>query len=170
MSDKKSCFVACPIGELDSVERKRSDKLLRHILKPVLDELGYEIVRADQIQSAGRITTQVLQVLNDADIVVADLTDENPNVMYELGIRHAIRKPFIHMMEKGSNIPFDVYDVRTIFYRLDLDSVDDARAELKGQIGSIERGEWTVASPVNFVVPEGSSENNEQVMIASLHQ
>ncbi len=81
MSDKKSCFVACPIGELDSNERKRSDGLLRHILKPVLDEFGYEVVRADQIQSAGRITTQVLQVISDADFVVADLTDEYPNVM-----------------------------------------------------------------------------------------
>ncbi len=170
MSDKKSCFVACPIGQIDSNERKRSDGLLRHILKPVLDEFGYEVVRADQIQSAGRITTQVLQVISDADIVVADLTDENPNVMYELGIRHAIRKPFIHMMHKGSNIPFDVYDVRTIFYHLDLDAVDDAKSELKGQIESIERGEWTVASPVNFVVPQGSSEDNEQLMIANLHQ
>lgn len=167
---KKTCFIACPIGSADSDERKRSDGILRHILKPVLDELGYETVRADQMQSAGRITTQVLQSLNDADIVIADLTGENPNVMYELGIRHAIQKPFIHMMEKNNKLPFDIYDVRTVFYRLDLDAVEDAKSELQGQIESIERGDWSAASPMTFVVPQASDEENEQVMITSLHQ
>ncbi|MBU7584675.1 MAG: hypothetical protein KAF91_17480 [Nostoc sp. TH1S01] len=166
----KTCFVACPIGEPDSDERKRSDGVLRHILKPVLDDLSYEIIRADQIQTAGRITTQVLQALNDADIVIADLTGENPNVMYELGIRHAIRKPFIHMMENNSKPPFDIYDVRTVFYRLELDTVEDAKSELKGQIESIENGGWSAASPVTFIVPQSSDEDNEQAMIANLHQ
>jgi hypothetical protein len=168
--EKKTCFVACPIGEAESDERKRSDRVLRHILEPVLDELGYKIIRADQIQSVGRITTQVLQALNDADIVIADLTGENPNVMYELGIRHATQKPFIHIMESNNKPPFDIYDVRTIFYRLELDEVGDAKSELKGQIDSIERGDWSAISPITFVLPQASGKESEQAMITSLHQ
>jgi hypothetical protein len=166
----KTCFIACPIGSDDSKERKRSDKLLKFILKPVLEELSYEVIRADQIQIAGNITSQMLQSLIDANIVIGDLTGTNPNVMYELGIRHAIHRPFIHVMEKGGSLPFDIYDVRTIFYDFELENIDTVKDLLKSQVESIEKGEWTPSSPVTFSSSSEASRDPNIERLTALHE
>jgi hypothetical protein len=78
---KKTCFFISRIGEPDSEERRFSDKLLKHIIDPVVDELGYEKpIRADHITKPGTITAQVFTHLWSADLVLADLTGANPNV------------------------------------------------------------------------------------------
>ena len=56
----KTCFEIAPIGPEDSATRKRSDKVLRHIIRPVVESLGYEAVRADEIAEPGSITNQVI--------------------------------------------------------------------------------------------------------------
>ena len=127
----KKVFIACPIGADDSPERARSDDLLRYVIYPVVKELlgvppEEATVRADKMGEPGRITTQVIRELIDADAVIADLTGTNPNVMYEVGIRQAIVKPFVLMAEKGQRLPFDLNDLRTVFYQLDLKNVESA--------------------------------------------
>ena len=102
----KMCFVIAPIGEPDSETRKRSDQILRHIIRPAVEHRGYEAVRADELDKPGMITSQVIQHVIGAPLVIADLTERNPNVFYELAIRHAIRKPIIQIIRKGENIPF----------------------------------------------------------------
>ena len=88
--DKKSCFVIAPIGEAESDTRKRSDQVLRHIIRPAVEVCGYQAIRADEIDKPGVITSQVIQHVVGDPLVVADLTETNPNVFYELAIRHAI--------------------------------------------------------------------------------
>jgi hypothetical protein len=81
---------------------------------------------------------------------VADLTGGNPNVFYELAIRHGLKKPFIHMIEAAESIPFDNAQVRTIPIDLtDLDSVDRAKKEVQSQIESIEKGS-SPESPISI--------------------
>ena len=136
---QKTCFVIAPIGDVDSDIRKRSDQLLRHIIRPAAESCGYEAVRADEIQEPGIITSQVIQRVVDADLVVADLTERNPNVFYELAIRHAIRKPFVQIIDEGETLPFDVAVTRTIFVdHHDLDNVAQARSDIEGQIRALE--------------------------------
>jgi hypothetical protein len=85
--------------------------------------------------------------------VIADLTDQNPNVFYELAIRHSSRKPLIQLMTSGQAIPFDVATERTIFYDThDLDSVEDAKAQLSEQVQAIESGGATTENPVSLAV------------------
>lgn len=96
-SSSKICFVVAPIGEPDSDARKRSDQVLRHIICPAVQPLGYEPVRADQISEPGIITTQIIQHIIDDPLVVADLSGWNPNVFYELALRHALRKPYVQL-------------------------------------------------------------------------
>jgi nucleoside 2-deoxyribosyltransferase len=108
MVDKK-VFLACPIGEDNSPERNRSDKLLKYVIHPVTKELllgppEEAIIRADKMGEPGRITTQVLRELIESDVVIADLTGTNPNVMYEVGIRQAMMKPLVLMAEKGQRL------------------------------------------------------------------
>lgn len=148
-SEKKNCFVICPIGKAGSSERVRSDALLKHIFTPVLAEKGYKPVRADQIPKAGMITTQIINLVVESPLVIADLTGGNPNVFYELAIRHATGRPYIQIIESGSAIPFDTSGVRTIsLNHRDLDSVEACKAEIGRQIDHFHAGH-NADSPVS---------------------
>jgi hypothetical protein len=152
VSGKKSCFVIAPIGSEESKTRQRSDLVLKHIIKPATEECGYKAVRADEISEPGIITTQVIQRLIDDDLVIADLTEKNPNVFYELAIRHAIRKPVVQIIKRDEKIPFDVTVQRTIHYDLDLDSAATCREELIKQIHAAEEEPEVVDSPVSTAI------------------
>ena len=105
-----------PIGEEDSVERKHADVFLGHLVEPAVDALGLglRVVRADQIDDPGLITAQVIQHLLRARLVIADLSFHNPNVFYELAIRHATGKPTVLICRAEDALPFDISDVRTV--------------------------------------------------------
>ncbi len=95
----ESCFYLCPIGKSDSAVRKRSNQIYQHIVKATLEPLGYSVVRADHLEESGTITSQIIEGLLSSDLVVADLTDHNPNVFYELAIRHAVAKPLVQLQK-----------------------------------------------------------------------
>ena len=111
---KKTCFVISPIGSADSETRERSDKALKHVFKAALEPRGYQVIRADEISVPGSITLQVLEKVLESDLVIADLTEHNPNVFYELAVRHASEKPVIHVIDATETIPFDIADLRAI--------------------------------------------------------
>ena len=141
MTANKDCFVIAPIGEPESDTRKRSDQVLKHVIKPAASECGYNAIRADEIDKPGIITSQVIQHIVNDSLVIADLTERNPNVFYELAIRHAISKPFVQIMKKGEQLPFDVAATRTIFVdHQDLDSVAEAKSAISDQIRELEQG------------------------------
>jgi len=148
--EKKICFVISPIGEEDSDTRKRSDQVLKHIITGAVEQLGYEVIRADKISEPGIITHQILQHIVDAPLVIADLTERNPNVFYELALRHAIRKPLIQLIKKGELIPFDVAATRIIQFDLhNLDSVEAAKVEIVAQVKSLEVGKNDTDNPIS---------------------
>ncbi|MFX0206665.1 MAG: hypothetical protein ACFFDT_11825 [Candidatus Hodarchaeota archaeon] len=150
---KRVAFVISPIGEPDSAERKRADQILKHVIKPVVSEFGYEAIRADNIPKPGIITSQVINHIINDPLVIADLAGHNPNVFYELAIRHAIKKPVIQIIRKDEKIPFDVSIQRTIqIDHKDLDSVDEAKKELKKQIKAVEKDPTLVNSPISTAV------------------
>ena len=82
---------------------------MNHIITPALKRCGYTQgpVRADGIASPGLITRQIVTHLIESDLVIADLSGHNPNVFYELALRHALKKPFVQMIHKGEDLPFD---------------------------------------------------------------
>jgi hypothetical protein len=140
-SGRNDCFIICPLGDIDSDTRKRSDTILKHIFQPVLDANHYKAIRADQVPKVGIITSQIINLIIESELVIADLTDSNPNVFYELAIRHVIKKPYIQVITKGQKIPFDLSAIRTIEFDLtDLDNVEYAKNELKKQILEIRKG------------------------------
>lgn len=140
MTNGKSCFVISPIGTDGSPQRKRADTVLKHIFKPALEPLGYTVVRADEISQPGSITLQVLERVLESHLVVADLTDHNPNVFYELAVRHASERAVIHVISAEQSIPFDVADLRTVKIATDLDGADQARVDIAAQVREIEAG------------------------------
>lgn len=171
MSDKQ-CFVIAPIGDADSETRKRSDKILKYVINPAVDSCGYKPIRADQISEPGMITSQVIQHIVDDPLVIADLTDRNPNVFYELAIRHMLRKPLVQLIKKGDQIPFDVAGTRTIHVdHRDLDSVEEAKKEIIAQVKSLEANASQVETPISVSLDLQSlrqSENPEQRSLADV--
>ncbi len=152
----KKCFVIAPIGDEGSDIRRRSDDILKHIIVPAARECGYEeknVVRADKIGVPGMITSQVIAHLIEDDMVIADLTGPNANVFYELAIRHAQKKPCVHMIEAGQAIPFDVQGSRTIAVKYrDWNTPSLAKDELVRHIHAAEKNPNEVDNPISTAV------------------
>lgn len=158
----KTCFVIAPIGEEGTEIRQRSDQILAHIIEPVAKDCGYEPVRADKISEPGIITSQVIQHLINDDLVIADLSDKNPNVFYELAVRHTVKKPLVQIIQSGESIPFDVAPTRTVHVdHRDLDSVANAKDELIKQIRSVEKDPSKVDSPISVAIDLQSLRQSE---------
>jgi hypothetical protein len=130
-----TCLVISPVGEPGTEARKRADQVFKHIIEPVVSALGYSAKRADEMGLPGVITGQLLAAVADSDLLVADLTDHDANVFYELAIRHACQRPVVQLIDSAQRPPFDLADMRTIHLDIhDLDSAEDARRQLEDQI------------------------------------
>jgi len=151
---KKTCFVIAPIGPTDSPIRRKIDGLMDEVFIPVLDELGCSVQIAHRIAAPGRITNQIMKHIIGDDLVIADLSGLNPNVMYELAIRHTINKPVIQICETETRLPFDVSDERTIFYDDDVSGIRDLRNQLRKTIKYCFENNVSRDNPVLYALRE----------------
>jgi hypothetical protein len=117
----KTCFVISPIGDEGTDYRKHADLVLSSLIEPALKSLGLTAVRADKISIPGMITGQVIDHVARARLVIADLSFGNPNVYYELALRHAVRKPMVQLIRTADKLPFDVGQFRT--YAIDMTDI-----------------------------------------------
>lgn len=113
-SYETSCFYVTPIGQPDSLERRHADMFASSIVEPAIEFSKLKLVRADEIESPGLITKQIIEYLVHSRLVIADLSFHNPNVFYELAVRHMLRKPTVQIMRKVDRLPFDVAQNRTV--------------------------------------------------------
>jgi len=137
----------CPLSKKGSKTRKRSDDIMKGIIKPVADELGYSVQRADEM-TGSVIMDDIITMLHNADIVIADLTDMNPNVFYELGIRDAFKGKCINIICEDDNplIPFDISHYRAYYYSLESEdryvSGTKFKDYIKESILSLSKSPW----------------------------
>ncbi len=117
---KKICFVIMGFGTKTDFSTGKTldlDQTYKNIIQPAVESSGFQCIRADEIQESGLIDKSMYALLMQADLVVADISTYNPNAIYELGIRHAV-KPYttIVLKEKDGKIPFDLDHTRIFKY------------------------------------------------------
>ena len=106
---RNSCFVVMPFNPLFLSEYE-------NIIQPALTELNIECIRGDEIYSKQRIMDDIWSSIRSCRFVLAELTGKNPNVLYEIELAHAIGKPVIVITRNGDDVPFDLKDLRYLFY------------------------------------------------------
>lgn len=114
----KRCFLISPIGAEGSEIREHADDVMDFIIKPAMEELGYESYRSDHSHALGKISDQMFKSILQDDLCVALLTFQNPNVYYELAVAQSAARPVIILALKGTNLPFDIKDMRVVHYDL----------------------------------------------------
>lgn len=156
---ENTCFYITPIGEEGSEFRKHADLFLGSIVEPALEEsFGLKVIRADTIDKPGVITRQIIDYIMRSRLVVADLSFHNPNVFYELAIRHAARLPVVQIIRKADKIPFDLNQVRTIsidttdIYSL-VPKINIYRAEIANQARRVLDDPDAVDNPITIYYP-----------------
>lgn len=147
---EKICFIVTAIGESGTPTRERADNVYRYLIAPVCEDLGYRPVRVDHVNAVDNINTTIINYLKTAPMVIADMTDHNPNAFYELGFRQALELPLVPIIKVGGDLPFDVMTTRTVFYDTDVAKIEDSKENLKSKILSFE----------NFEMPENRAERS----------
>lgn len=150
---EKVCFFIAPIGSKGDETRKHSDAILTSYVEKALESVDpkLKVVRADKIDQPGMISKQVIEYILKSRIVVADLSYLNPNVFYELALRHATGKPTVHIKRDEYSIPFDTNNFRTI--EIKFGDKFDILAEL-------ETVRTTIATHARTAIAAGSSTDN----------
>lgn len=155
---ESTCFYVTPIGDEGSEERRHSDLFLGSIIEPALEQFHLRVVRADAIDKPGTITRQIIEYLLKSRLVIADLSFHNPNVFYELALRHAMRLPVVQVIRSSDRIPFDLNQVRTIridtsdIYAL-VPKIDTYRSEIASQVRRALDDPDSVDNPITTYYP-----------------
>lgn len=118
---EKICFVIMGFGIKTDYQSGRTidlDKTYLNIIKPAVEKAGFRCIRGDEVRDSGLIDKSMYALLLYSDLVIADISTYNPNAIYELGIRHAVR-PFstIILKEEQGKIPFDIDHTRIFMYK-----------------------------------------------------
>ena len=164
-------FVVMPFGIKKGFDGQviNFNAIYQDLIKPSLEMAGFEPFRADEETTTGDILTDMFQELLLADLVIADLSIDNANVFYELGIRHAFKKRgIVHIQSGRAYMPFDIFNVRTIPYHTTEDGVPDPEFLEKDiqAIARVTRDTWAtgvdaIHSPV-FNLLTGLEEPDQQ--------
>jgi hypothetical protein len=150
---KPLCFVIMPYGGDDGEKRKRYLAVFKTIIKPAAEAAGYHAKRSDIDAQPGDVVKDIIKDLARATVVVADLSGWVPNVFYELGIRHVLRKSgTILVFERGSRIPFDLAHVRAVEYGTDFVDVEEYVRQIRDAILRISPAQPD--NPVHDTLPQ----------------
>lgn len=106
---QNACFVVMPFSPLFSTQYER-------VIRPAVEDAGLICVRGDEIYTKSRIMDDIWQSIRSSRVIIAELTGKNPNVMYEIGLAHALGKAVIILTRNEDDVPFDLKALRYLFY------------------------------------------------------
>lgn len=113
---KPICFVMMPISDGAGYETGHFNRVYEHLFKPAIEAAGFAYERADDITKTDYIVVNIVKKIIEADMVLCDLSSRNPNVLYELGLRHAYQKKVVLVKDIRTEKIFDVQGLRYTEY------------------------------------------------------
>lgn len=132
----RNLFVVMPFGVRNASPEHPGnlidfDKVHSQIIRPAAEEADWKVVRIDEVVRPGPISDHYLKEIYTADLVLADVSIQNANVFYELGIRHAISTGGTVLIAlRNTRLPFDIAHLRVLFYEIDEQGIQDAKSSL----------------------------------------
>ena len=112
--------------------------LYKDVIKPTCEKFGLKAIRADDIYKSGLIINDIARSIEEASVIIADITLDNPNVFYEVGYAHGIKKATILLSDRTrEKLPFDVSGFRTLFYDNTIGGKSDVEARLTTHLKNI---------------------------------
>jgi len=135
----KKCFVIMPFGKKKDIDGYEVDfdYVYHELIYKAVKELGVDCERCDEIIGTGSIHKKMFRGIFDADVSVVDITSLNPNVFYELGVRHALHKYVTLVIRRNSNlpIPFNINGLTILGYDIDSDDqLESSRKKIRALI------------------------------------
>lgn len=173
---REKCFVMMPISDQGDYPKGHFDKTYEHIFKPAIEEAGYEPYRVDENKLCDPIIAKIFSALQECPMALCDLSNRNPNVLYELGIRQAYDKPVVLVQDEKTERIFDVSGISTVQYsskRL-YEEVLENRKAITEAIRSTKEGKQNsiikVVNVKNAEVQKGevSKEDKIEVLLSGL--
>ena len=163
----RTCFVIMPFSTTESCSEQDWTHIFENVLKPSIEGAGLDYECRRSVATRGNIVGAILRDLNDSHVVLADLTDRNANVFYELGVRHALKDRSILIAQRQDDIPFDlqayayhVYDWRTP------EGIEALAHKLKQLLAEIDSNPERPDSPVSDFL--GVRHRNEAEQVAEI--
>ena len=167
-------FVAMPFGTKEGIDFNR---VYADLIAAALEAEGFEVFRADEEARAGDIRSDMFQELLLADVVIADLSIDNPNVWYELGVRHALRsRGVIPIACRQGPMPFDVYTDRKLRYRIrdgapDPQYLDEDRTALARMVReTVAAWHGRKDSPVYHLLPFLEEPDRKRLRVGNVNE
>jgi hypothetical protein len=160
-----SAFVLMPFNE-------ESTAIFDQLIAQPLIEVGYRVRKADSVIDQRSVLSDIVLGINSADLIVADLTELNPNVFYELGIAHGLGVPTVLITQSLDEVPFDLKTYRTSEYSTRFDEAENLKVFLKEVGNEAAGGRVKFASPVSDYLRESpaalrlSSGSHEEMSLA----
>ncbi len=149
--NERICFVISTIGSENSEERLSANKFLE-LTKEIGEIHHLKVIRADEVSGTSDINKDIIEMVQNSDLCIIDLTGLNPNVMYEFGMRYQTGLPYIVCAQKETKLPFDIISRRTIFYG-NLEKTSDyreAKKSIRDFINQYEERDYQASSSVSI--------------------
>jgi len=131
LKDDNLCFVLMPFEEPYT-------EIYEKLIKPIVEKEGLTCKKADDIFSTQSVIEDIWENINKASLIIAEISDNNPNVMYELGICHSIGKNVMMITQNPKNIPFNFRHLRIYPYQNDITKADELKANISSMIQYIK--------------------------------
>jgi hypothetical protein len=165
------CFVIMPFGNrlIDPQQKRQLDLLYEGLIKPAVESVRIPgrpderiaCHRGDKEPRPGEIIAHIIENLVQADIAIADLSGRNPNVFYELGVRHAVNDNTVLIAQSEEDVPFDLRGQRLIIYQCDFEGGVRLRNALVEAIEDILGSPQKIDNPIRRYLYDREKEKIE---------
>lgn len=174
--EREKCFVIMPISDQGDYPKGHFKKVYEQIFIPAIEDAGYEAFRVDEDNMSTPIIEKIFRAIQDCPMAICDLSNRNPNVLYELGIRQAYDKPVVLIQDDKTERIFDVSGINTIPYKSArlYEDVLEAREKITEAINATKEGKHNtivkVVEAQSAVIPspEMSKEDRIEVLLSGL--